>query len=154
MASTINSLLDQYTSDHQNPTNQVIHVLCVPAIVWSVSAMLWTIPVPGSFFLPGAWCALAMFLAWAWYWQKSRSLAMGALIAFVLMLLLNRWLVARLGMNAFFELAVGVFVVAWIGQFIGHKIEGKRPSFFTDLVYLLVGPLWTLNKLYRRIGLG
>ncbi len=154
MASTINSLLDQYTSDHQNPTNQVIHVLCVPAIVWSVSAMLWTIPVPGSFFLPGAWCALAMFLAWAWYWQKSRSLAMGALIAFVLMLLLNRWLAARFGMTVLLELAAGVFVVAWIGQFIGHNIEGKRPSFFTDLVYLLVGPLWTLNKLYRRIGLG
>ena len=154
MSSTINSLLDQYTSDHQNPTNQIIHVLCVPAIVWSVSALLWTIPVPAGFFLPGAWCALAMFFAWAWYWQKSRSLAMGAFVAFVLMLFLNRWLAARLGMNALLELAIGVFVVAWIGQFIGHKIEGKRPSFLTDLVYLLVGPLWTLNKLYRRIGLG
>jgi uncharacterized membrane protein YGL010W len=119
-----------------------------------VTALLWTIPVPGSFFLPGAWCALAMFLAWAWYWQKSRSLAMGALVAFVLMLFLNRWLALRFGMNALLALAVGVFVVAWIGQFIGHKVEGKRPSFFTDLVYLLVGPLWTLNKLYRRVGIG
>ena len=49
-------------------------------------------------------------------------------------------------------LAIGVFVVAWIGQFIGHKIEGRRPSFLTDLVYLLVGPLWTLSKLYKRLG--
>jgi len=154
MASTIESLLDQYTSDHLNPVNQRIHLICVPAIVWSVTAMLWTIPVPGGFFLPGAWCAFAMFLAWAWYWQKSRSLAMGALIAFVLMLLLNRWLAARFGMNVLLWIGVGVFVAAWIGQFIGHNIEGKRPSFFTDLVYLLVGPLWTLNKLYRRIGLG
>jgi uncharacterized membrane protein YGL010W len=154
MASTIESLLDQYSDDHLNPVNQRIHLVCVPAIVWSVTALLWTIPVPGGFFLPGAWCALAMFVAWAWYWQKSRSLAMGALVAFVLMLLLNRWLAARFGMNALLALAVGVFVIAWIGQFIGHKIEGKRPSFFTDLVYLLVGPLWTLNKLYRRVGLG
>ena len=153
MASTIDSLLDQYSSDHVNPTNQRIHVMCVPAIVWSASAMLWTIPVPGTFFLPGAWCALTMFFAWAWYWQKSRSLAMGAFVAFVLMMFLNRWLALRLGMNGLLALAIGVFVVAWIGQFIGHKIEGKRPSFLTDMVYLLVGPLRTLNKLYRRIGL-
>ena len=154
MASTIDSLLDQYSGDHQNPVNQRIHLVCVPAIVWSITALLWTIPVPGSFFLAGAWCAFAMFLAWAWYWQKSRSLAMGALIAFVLMLLLNRWLAARFGMTTLLFIAIGVFVVAWIGQFVGHHIEGKRPSFFTDLAYLLVGPLWTLNKLYRRIGLG
>ena len=154
MASTIDSLLDQYSADHQNPVNQRIHLLCVPAIVWSVTALLWTIPVPGSFFLAGAWCAFAMFLAWAWYWQKSRALAMGALIAFMLMLLLNRWLAAHFGMTTLLFIAIGVFVVAWIGQFIGHNIEGKRPSFLTDLTYLLVGPLWTLNKLYRRIGLG
>jgi uncharacterized membrane protein YGL010W len=152
--STIESLLGQYSSDHQNPTNQLIHVLCVPAIVWSVSAMLWTIPVPGSFFLGGAWCALAMFLAWAWYWQKSRKLAMGALVAFLLMLLLNRWLAMQFGMNTLLAIAVGVFVLAWIAQFIGHYVEGKRPSFLTDMTYLLVGPLWTLDKLYRRIGLG
>ena len=153
MSSTIESLLDQYSNDHQNPTNQVIHVLCVPAIVWSVTALLWTIPVPGSFFLPGAWCAFAMFLAWAWYWQKSRSLAMGALLVFVLMLLLNRWLSMRFGMSALLGLGIGVFVIAWIAQFIGHHVEGKRPSFLTDMTYLLVGPLWTLDKLYRRIGL-
>ena len=52
------------------------------------------------------------------------------------------------------KVAIGVFVVAWIGQFIGHKVEGKRPSFFTDLVYLLVGPMWTLRKLYTRLGIG
>ena len=51
-------------------------------------------------------------------------------------------------------LGVGVFVVAWIGQFIGHKIEGKRPSFLTDLVYLLIGPIWTLRKFYTRVGWG
>ena len=48
--------------------------------------------------------------------------------------------------------AAGVFVVAWVGQFVGHHIEGRRPSFFTDLKYLLIGPLWTLDKLYRKLG--
>ena len=50
------------------------------------------------------------------------------------------------------QLAVAVFVVAWIAQFIGHKIEGKKPSFLTDLVYLLIGPAWILGKVYRRFG--
>ena len=74
----IDVLLDQYSSDHQNETNQVIHLVCVPAIVWSVTAFLWAVPVPGTLLKPGAIAALAMFLAWAYYWRLSRKLAMGA----------------------------------------------------------------------------
>ena len=48
--------------------------------------------------------------------------------------------------------AIGVFVVAWIAQFVGHKIEGRKPSFLTDLTYLLIGPAWVLAKLYRKLG--
>ena len=48
--------------------------------------------------------------------------------------------------------AAGVFVLAWIGQFYGHHLEGRRPSFLTDLVYLLIGPAWVLGKLYRHRG--
>jgi uncharacterized membrane protein YGL010W len=45
-----------------------------------------------------------------------------------------------------------IFVAAWVGQFIGHKIEGKKPSFFEDIQFLLVGPLWLLGAVYRRLG--
>jgi uncharacterized membrane protein YGL010W len=48
-------------------------------------------------------------------------------------------------------LSVSVFVIAWIGQFVGHKIEGKKPSFFDDLRFLLIGPLFVLGFLYRRL---
>jgi uncharacterized membrane protein YGL010W len=48
-------------------------------------------------------------------------------------------------------LSIAVFVVAWIGQFIGHKIEGKKPSFLEDLRFLLIGPLFVLGFLYRRL---
>jgi uncharacterized membrane protein YGL010W len=48
-------------------------------------------------------------------------------------------------------LAIVVFVGAWIGQFVGHRIEGRRPSFFTDLFYLLVGPAWLMGKAMRRL---
>src|SRR5690606_29714150 len=95
-----------------------------------------------------------MFAAWLWYWKLSRRLALGALVVFLAFGFLNRFLYDSLGNAGLFWLALGVFVVAWIGQFIGHKIEGRRPSCFTDLVYLLIGPLWTLSKLYRRLGWG
>jgi uncharacterized membrane protein YGL010W len=150
----VDILLDNYSADHQNPTNQLIHVICVPAIVWSVSAMLWAIPVPTAYFRPGAWAALAMVFAWATYWRLSRKLAMGMLVAFVATVFLNLWIAGRFGVMTVFWLGVGVFVVAWVAQFIGHHIEGKRPSFLTDMVYLLVGPMWTLRKLYTRLGWG
>jgi uncharacterized membrane protein YGL010W len=57
-----------------------------------------------------------------------------------------------LGGWALFWSGVAVFVLAWIGQFIGHEIEGKRPSFLTDLTYLLIGPLWVWAKLLRKLG--
>jgi uncharacterized membrane protein YGL010W len=148
----VDTLLDNYSADHQNPTNQLIHVLCVPAIAWSVTAMLWAIPVPGTLFKPGAWAALAMFLAWGAYWRLSRRLAMGMLAAFVATVFLNLWIAERFGVMALLWLGAGVFAVAWVAQFIGHHIEGKRPSFLTDMVYLLVGPMWTLRKLYTRLG--
>ena len=150
----IDQLLEQYSSDHRNATNQRIHLVCVPAIVWSVTALLWTIPVSGSWFLPGAFSAFAMFLAWAWYWRLSRQLSIGLLVCFIACALFNRWVADTFGMATLLGLAIIVFVVAWIGQFIGHKVEGHRPSFLTDLVFLLIGPLWTLSKLYRRVGIG
>ena len=50
------------------------------------------------------------------------------------------------------QTCVAIFVVAWVGQFIGHAVEGKRPSFFKDLLFLLVGPLWLLAFVYRALG--
>lgn len=143
----------KYSSDHVNGTNQIIHYFAVPLILWSVTAMLWCIPVPGTWFQPGTWCALAMFAAWMFYYRASRSLGVGMLAVFVAMSWLNRWIYDSFGMIFLLQLAVGVFVVAWIAQFIGHKIEGAKPSFFTDLVYLLIGPAWILGKVYRRTGL-
>ena len=150
----VDELLDQYSDDHRNSTNQLIHLVCVPLIVWTVTAFLWVIPVPAFLGKPGAFAALGMFLAWLWYWKLSRKLALGLLACFILSVLLNLWISQTFGMKFLLMLAVGVFVVAWIGQFIGHKVEGKRPSFLTDLVYLLVGPMWTLRKLYLRLGIG
>ncbi|HEY2347260.1 MAG TPA: Mpo1-like protein [Xanthomonadaceae bacterium] len=149
----ITTWFDHYSGDHQNATNQQIHVVCVPAILWSVIALLWTIPVPEAFARPGAWAGLAMAATLIFYWQLSRKLALGMLLVFAIFGGISELIRMDFGMNALLWTAVAVFVVAWIGQFVGHKIEGKRPSFLTDLVYLLIGPLWVLAKGFRKLGM-
>ena len=149
---TMQDWLDSYSRDHQNPTNQVFHWLCVPPIVWSVIALLWTIPVPASFARPGAWSVLMMVLAFYWYWKRSHRLALGLLLAFAVLGLFTNLLYYRLGATMLCYVAIAVFVVAWIGQFIGHQYEGRRPSFLTDLSYLLIGPAWLMAKLLRKLG--
>jgi len=141
-----------YSGDHRNDTNQWIHVFAVPLILWSVIALLWCIPVVGTWFRPGLWAALAMFFAWTFYYRASRRLGYGMLAVFVAMAWLTRWLHDTLGTTQLLYLAIVVFVLAWIAQFVGHRIEGRKPSFLTDLTYLLIGPAWVLAKLYRRLG--
>ncbi|MGS1076594.1 Mpo1 family 2-hydroxy fatty acid dioxygenase [Pseudoxanthomonas beigongshangi] len=141
-----------YSGDHQNQTNQKIHLFAVPAILWTVVALLWCIPVFGTWMKSGIWAALAMFGAWMFYNRMSRPLGLGMLAIFVAMAWLTRWLEGVLGVANLFWLALGVFVIAWIAQFIGHKIEGRKPSFLTDLTYLLIGPAWVLAKFYRVMG--
>jgi uncharacterized membrane protein YGL010W len=149
---TMQDWLDSYSRDHQNPTNQVFHWLCVPPIVWSVIALLWTIPVPASFARPGAWSVLVMVLAFYWYWKRSHRLALGLLLAFAVLGLFTNLLYYRFGATTLCYVAIAVFVVAWIGQFIGHQYEGRRPSFLTDVSYLLIGPAWLMAKLLRKLG--
>jgi len=141
-----------YSGDHRNHINQAIHVVAVPLILWSVIALLWCIPVPGTWFRPGLWAALAMFLAWMFYYRASRRLGYGMLALFVAMAWLTRWLHDTLGPSQLLYAAIAVFVGAWIAQFVGHQLEGRRPSFLTDLTYLLIGPAWVVAKLYRRFG--
>ena len=143
-----------YSGDHQNDTNQLIHVFAVPTILWTVVALLWCIPVFGTWIKSGAWAALAMFAAWMYYYKLSRPLGFGMLAIFIAMAWLTRWLHDLHGTPGLLKIALSVFVLAWIAQFVGHSklYEGKKPSFFTDLKYLLIGPAWVLAKLYRKLG--
>jgi uncharacterized membrane protein YGL010W len=144
---------DNYAADHQNPTNRLIHWICVPAITWTVVALIWVIPVPGWLGRPGLWAVLAMFLAFCFYYYRlSRKIGLAMAGAFLSLALITDSLYRSIGSSGLLWLAVGVFVVAWIGQFIGHKIEGRRPSFLTDLQYLLIGPAWLMSKALSRFG--
>ncbi|MCB1560674.1 MAG: DUF962 domain-containing protein [Xanthomonadales bacterium] len=149
----VDRFLGNYAEDHRNPTNRLIHWICVPAILWTVIALLWVIPVPPALGRPGLWAALAAVLAMSWYLRLSIKLGLAMLVAFVLLFAFTWWLHGEVGSSTLMWSAIAVFVVAWIAQFIGHHIEGARPSFLTDLVYLLVGPLWLMSKFVRRLGI-
>jgi len=148
-------LLNEYASSHTHPANKLIHWICVPLIVWSGFALLWSLPVPAvmhSERVPLNWASLALVLAQVYYFRLSVQLGTGVLL-FNLFLL---WLTAMLEMAApwpLWLLALMVFIPAWIGQFIGHFIEGKRPSFFKDLQFLLIGPAWLMSFAYKQLGL-
>jgi uncharacterized membrane protein YGL010W len=79
-------------------------------------------------------------------------LALGAL-PLLLVMLGSIDLVARSSPAPLWSICIALFVATWIGQFIGHAIEGKRPSFLKDLQFLMIGPLWLLADAYRRLGI-
>jgi uncharacterized membrane protein YGL010W len=147
-------LLTEYGASHQDPTNKTLHWICVPPIVLSVLGFLWCVPVPAAFAGVSQWLNWATLGAAAgllYYLLLSPSLAVGALAGFVVLLGVTHEL-ARLPWPLWLTSMV-IFVIAWVGQFIGHAIEGKRPSFFKDLQFLLVGPLWLLAAGYRRFSI-
>lgn len=151
----LQALLDEYAASHTYRVNKLIHWICVPPIVWSVIALLWSLPFPAALqseIAPVNWATVSLVLAQIYYFRLSVSLGTGVLL-FNLFLL---WLTAMLDAAApwpLWLLALGVFVVAWIGQFIGHLMEGKRPAFFKDLQFLLIGPAWLMSFVYRQLGL-
>jgi uncharacterized membrane protein YGL010W len=85
-----------------------------------------------------------------YYLSLSVPMAVGMAIMSGAML----WILSMLPTHGvIWQASVAIFVIAWIGQFIGHKIEGKKPSFFDDLRYLLIGPVFVLGFLYRRFNI-
>jgi len=143
--------LGNYAEDHRNGTNVLIHWICVPLILWTGIALLWIVPVPEAIGRPGLWAGVAMFFALSFYLRLSRPLGLAMFVAFVLLGLVTEGLFRVLGPGYLMWLAIAVFVLAWIAQFVGHQIEGKRPSFLTDLAYLLIGPAWLVAKIMRRL---
>jgi uncharacterized membrane protein YGL010W len=51
------------------------------------------------------------------------------------------------------RLALALFVIGWILQFIGHAIEGNQPAFMQNPIYLLVGPWWLIRRMAEAVGL-
>jgi uncharacterized membrane protein YGL010W len=156
----IDILFDQYAASHQNPSNELIHWVCVPLIIFSLLGLLWSIPFPYFGFLGKYngflnWASFVIAFSGYYYYRLSPVLSyLMILLVFVMALVivqLEKWAMA--GGPAVWVVCAVVFVLAWAGQFVGHKIEGKKPSFLQDVKFLLIGPIWLLHFLCLKTGL-
>ncbi|GAA4380102.1 DUF962 domain-containing protein [Hymenobacter koreensis] len=150
----LSSLLAEYGESHQNPTNKLVHWVCVPLIMFSLLGLLWCIPVPYAIARLSPWlnwATLVMLLAVVYYLRLSVPLAIGMVLVSTGIALLLRGIEQQNALPLW-ALCLIVFVAAWAGQFWGHKVEGKKPSFLKDIQFLLIGPLWLLHFVYRRLG--
>ena len=136
----VDDLFARYAESHRDPRNKAIHWVCVPLITWSMLAILWWFSPVAAYVLIG--------VAMLFYLRLSITIAIGMLVVTALMVVP----LSQLG-DATLPVAIAVFVAAWVGQFVGHRIEGKKPSFVEDVRFLLVGPAWLLADAYRRFGI-
>ena len=148
---SVQQWLSAYGESHQNPTNKLIHWICVPAIFLSIVALFFSIKLPYHF--NGIQLNVAMLvllLVVLYYFKLSTSLAIGMLLFTLACLGICYSIEAQLGFPLWL-LAISVFAAAWIGQFYGHKIEGKKPSFLKDVQFLLIGPAWLMSFIYQKL---
>lgn len=148
----IDRYLANFAADHRNPLNQWIHAVAVPAILWSVVALVWCVPVFGTWTRTGIWAALVMFFAWSFYNRLSRRLGLGLLAAFFVIGCTCRLVEMHLGLPMLLAAGAAVLVLAWIARLLGQRLEGHRPGLPADLVHLLIGPAWVMARCYRRLG--
>lgn len=146
---SIDTWLAEYSDSHRNPVNKRLHWLCVPPIVVTVFGFLRAIPA-GDALINAATAAGVLTLVY--YALLSWRLMLGLVPVTILVLVLVQASFAALGV-LHLPLMAGIFVLAWIGQFVGHRVEGKKPSFFKDIQFLMIGPLWLLADVYRRLDL-
>lgn len=139
---TLEQWFAEYSESHQHPVNQLLHKICVPLIFFSIVGMLLQIPVELG---PIKLGELLIAVALGWYMTLGPRVflvMLGQLVlSYALVYVLSLWV------SPIWPLVL-IFVLAWVGQFYGHHLEGKKPSFFKDLQYLLIGPLWVVRRLF------
>jgi len=142
---SLQSMLSEYSESHQNRTNQIIHKICVPAIMISLLGLLWLIPAPEMGYLVN-WATIFCALCLLYYVLLSFKYFLFMLPATALMIYSLKFIDETGYLLSF---SVITFVLSWVLQVWGHKIEGKKPSFIKDLLFLLIGPLWVTKSLFN-----
>jgi uncharacterized membrane protein YGL010W len=153
----IDILLEEYGTSHKNSFNKKVHWICVPLIFWSIVALFYSIPNDWLTYVFGVgffdnWAVIVLGIALIYYIILSVPLSIGLLLFAIACIVTARW-VSGWEVLPLWGVALIVFFLAWIGQFYGHKIEGKKPSFLKDLQFLLIGPAWLLHFIYKKLGI-
>ena len=138
--SVLTRLLESYEKNHQNPINEAIHIIAIPLIMFSILGMTAAFDIFLEYILVG--------IVFFYYLKLSKTAALLMLV----------WLLIYLGLVILLkpyiiEISILLFAFGWILQFLGHFIEGKRPSFFEDLRYFLIGPLFVVQKVNSKFGI-
>ena len=156
MNKTINQWLDEYGESHQNKTNKLIHWFCVPIITFTLLGILSSFTFQfiineGSYVINPA--GVLVIIAVLFYLRLSYSISIGMLLFSGICLSLIQNFENNYTSEQLFIYYIIAFIIAWIAQFIGHKIEGKKPSFLKDIQFLLIGPAWLLSFIYKKINI-
>ena len=138
--SVLTRLLESYEKNHQNPINEAIHIIAIPLIMFSILGMTAAFDIFLEYILVG--------IVFFYYLKLSTTAALLMLV----------WLLIYLGLVVLLkpyiiEISILLFAFGWILQFLGHFIEGKRPSFFEDLRYFLIGPLFVVQRVISKFGI-
>ena len=154
----IDLLLNEYGESHQDVTNKTIHWICVPLIFLSVVGLIASIPSQAVQSVLGwgnpyaNWAGVLLVLVLLYYVTLSIPLTIGMAL-FGLLCLFVIQLIVRADIAPLWMVSLVIFFVAWVGQFYGHKVEGKKPSFLKDIQFLLIGPAWLMHFIYKRLGI-
>ena len=138
MTNRLQSLLEEYGQSHRNKANIYIHKICVPLIFFTVLGLTWDWRIAD---IRLTWYLIALVLP---FYLRLGGLALAIILPQIILsvVLLDYFFPDK----SAWPFCLTVFVLAWIGQFIGHKIEGRKPSFFQDLLFLLIGPIWVVKQ--------
>ena len=152
----IDALLEEYGESHQNKTNKLIHWICVPLIYFSIVGLVRAIPFDllSNYSIDENylnWASISIVLVMIYYLTMSFQLTIGmSLFSLLCLFICNKIILLQLSI---LWISIIVFILAWIFQFIGHNIEGKKPSFLRDLQFLLIGPAWLMHFIYKKLNI-
>jgi Predicted membrane protein len=159
----IDLLINEYGESHQNKINKLIHWLCVPAIFFSIVVLVWSIPLGPlnnlkiSGFQYINWSTLIMLVVLIYYINLSPILTIGMILFSSACLFLTNYLENLINDGLIklplWSIGLIIFIIAWIIQFVGHEIEGKKPSFLKDIQFLLIGPAWLMHFIYKKLNI-
>lgn len=141
---TLTDWLQAYGVSHQHPINKKIHKVAVPGIYLSVVGLIWSIPAIALMGYTLNWVWVVSLPIMAFYFRLSLSVFL-MMLGYTLACIGLVWSMQLLGWSVL-NVSLGMFVGLWVLQFIGHKIEGQKPSFFEDIQFLLIGPIWVFRK--------
>ena len=154
----IDSLLSQYAESHQTKFNKSVHYFCVPAIFFSLVGLISMIPtsefltnIVPEYLAPFMHLGTLLIILGSLYYLKLSLPLFFAMLTFSILVLIGIYALQQTSVIPFWTIMLGLFIFSWIIQLIGHKHEGKKPSFIKDIQFLMIGPAWTMSHIFDAL---